>query len=242
MNVYKVVVDGSCRGVFCVAADAHRAAEALKAKHSWAKVEVVSRLDSEKVITRKIPPQPKPSPAPIRMMKTRFSAKVQFKEATGRLCVPAGTLVVVLRNVNIVSPEEKKVKGWVKSKLKNERTFFECHQVTTMNKGMLDADTIKMLTGRGWMVFHTEDPDYPLIAFSAFTTEFPMTAANLGIRFENGKLPLPFHTPLKYPPQGSTFERLFNEQKNAFLFKEGFSAGAKLAEKKAEKQLDSDES
>ncbi len=242
MTVFKVVVDGKCRGVFLAASEAHRAAVALKEKHSWSVVEVVSRKDSEKVVTATIPNRPKPIPMTVKTTKTRFSAKVEFKEPTGKLSVPAGTFVVVFRNVNI---EEKKVKGWVKSKLKNERTFFECHQVTSMNNGMLETDTIKMLTSRRWMVFHTEDPNYPLIAFSAFTTHFPMKAANNGMRFENGMLPenaLPFHTPLKYPPQGSTFERLFNEQKNAFLYRAGFDAGAKLRKKKAEKLLDSDES
>ena len=241
MSVWKVVVDGSCLGVFTSMEDARRAATALQQKNSWSKVEVIEKMRAnDRVVMRRTATvqRPKPSPLPKR--------KVQFKEATGRLTVPSGTLVVVFRNLNIVSPEKKmKAKGWVKSKLKQERTFFECHQVTSMNNGMLETDTIKLLTGRGWMVFHTEDPNYPLIAFSAFTKDFPMKAANLGMRCENGMLPehaLPFHTPLKYPPQGSTFERLFNEQKNAFLFKEGFNAGAKLAEKKAEKQLDSDES
>ena len=228
--------------------DAQDVATALQRKNSWTKVEVIekSRADDKVVLkrtskfpTRITPARPKPK---VNLAPAFPKRKVQFKEATGRLTVPSGTLVVVFRNVNIVSPEKKKVKGWVKSKLKRERTFFECHQVTSMNKGMLDADTIKMLTSRRWMVFHTEDPNYPLIAFSAFTTHFPMKAANLGIRFVHPSSALPFHTPLKYPPQGSTFERLFNEQKNAFLFKEGFNAGAKLAEKKAEKQLDSDES
>ena len=245
MNVFKVVVDGSCRGVFKVEAEAHRAAEAMKEKHSWSVVEVVSRKDSEKVVTRILPPRPKPTPAPPRpripFPKSFPKSRVEFKEPTGRLSVPIGTLVVVYRNVHT----QKKDKGWVTYKLKKERTFFECHQVTTMNQGLLEAETIKMLTGKGWMVFHTEDPNYPLIAFSAYTKEFPMAEATIGIRGVGEMLPdkaFPFHTPLKYPPNGNTFERLFNEQKNAFLYKAGFDAGAKLRKKKAEKQLDSNES
>jgi len=239
MNVFKVVVDGSCRGVFIVEAEARRAAEAMKEKHSWSVVEVVSRNDQEKVITRTNRPKPIPAPPKHISFSKRPKQRVEFKEPTGRLSVPVGTLVVVYRNVHT----QKKDKGWVKYKLKKERTFFECHQVTTMNQGLLEAVTIKTLTGKGWMVFHTEDPNYPLIAFSAYTTEFPMKEAQQGIRSDI--LPdkaFPFHSPLKYPPNGNTFERLFNEQKNAFLYKASFAAGAKLRKKKAEKQLDSDES
>lgn len=227
VRTWKVVVDGQCHGVFTAINDASRAAAAMSAKNSWSKVEVVEKEVNDKVVMRRTF---KKAPTP--------STKVRFKEPTGRLAVPAGTLVAVYRNVNT----EKKVKGWVLYKLKNERTFFECHQVTSMNKGLLEVATIKLLTSKGWMVFHTEDPNYPLIAFSAYTTDFPMIEANQGIRNENGMLPadaLPYHTPLKYPPHGNTFERLFNEQKNAFLFKAGFNAGARF--RKEEKELDSDE-
>ncbi len=244
MKCWKVVVDGKTRGVFRVRSDASRASKAMTQKDSWSKVELVECGEGEGeniVLRRTVKKVAKKAP------NLRPPFPVRFKEATGKLVVPAGTRVVVFRNVTLVNREgtklTKKDKGWVKSKLKNERTFFECHQVTSMNKGMLETDTIKRLTSLRWMVFHTEDPNYPLIAFSAFTTHFPMKVANLGMSFENAdKNALPFHSPLKYPPQGSTFERLFNEQKNAFLFKEGFDAGATLRKKKAEKQLDSDES
>lgn len=239
VKVWRVVVDGKCCGVFTGLGDASRVAKAMAAKNSWSQIEVVEK-GTEKVVRRTLPSRPKPTPAPP---KPRVFPKprIEFKEPTGQLKVPAGTLVVVYRNVYT----KKKLKGWVKYKLKNERTFFECHQVTTMNQGLLEAVTIKTLTGKGWMVFHTEDPNYPLIAFSAYTKDFPMKEAHQGIRGDAGMLPdkaFPFHSPLKYPPNGNTFERLFNEQKNAFLYKAGFDAGAKLRKKKAEKQLDSDES
>ncbi len=237
MKCWKVVVDGKTRGVFQVRSDASRAAKAMTLKDSWSKVELVEHGDSgnDLVVRRTIK---KVARAPIPAFPKR---KVQFKEPTGKLVVPAGTMVVVYRNVYT----KTKSKGWVNYKLKSERTFFECHQVTTMNQGLLEAVTIKTLTGKGWMVFHTEDSAYPLIAFSAYTNDFPMKEAQQGIRADTGMRPdeaYPFDTPLKYPPNGNTFERLFNEQKNAFLYKAGFDAGAKLRKKKAEKQLDSDES
>jgi hypothetical protein len=37
-------------------------------------------------------------------------------------------------------------------------------------------------------------------------------------------LPFPFDEPLRYPPKGNVFGRLFKEQKSAFLFKKSFKA------------------
>ena len=217
-TMYEMIVTDQSMGMYKTRLEAEQAAAFYRSR----KVKIV---EHKKIVASLAPPNPK--------------SKERFRIPEGKLEVPAGTLVCVYRNVET----DKKGKGWVKYKLKNKRSFFECHQVTTMNQGLLNTETIKMLTSKGWMVFHTEEQDYPLIAFSAYTADFPLVAANNGIRNRiqglNEAEVFPFHTPLTYPPHGNTFERLFNEQKNAFLFKEGFNAGARL--RKEDKELDSDE-
>lgn len=148
--------------------------------------------------------------------------KEPFRTPTGKLMVPAGTFVYVYRRLGA----DGKPAGWFKYHLKKERTFQEHHQVTTMNRGLLRIMAVKLLSNKQWITFHTEEEDYPLIAFSAFTTDFPL-GGTVGVHLL-GTQPgdaFPFRTPLKYPPHGNTFERLFTEQKSAFLFKEGFKAG-----------------
>ena len=218
-TMYEMIVTDQSMGMYKTRLEAEQAAAFYRSR----KVKIV---EHKKIVASLAPPNPK--------------SKDRFKVPEGKLEGPAGTLVCVYRNVETA----KKGKGWVKYKLKNKRSFFECHQVTTMNQGLLNTGTIKMLTSKGWMVFHTEDQNYPLIAFSAFTKDFPTEDANNGILAINGlsqSEAFPYTTPLRYPPNGNSFGRLFQEQKNAFLFKEGFNAGARLS-KKSKEELDSEES
>ncbi len=152
----------------------------------------------------------------------------RFRTPKRNMIVPVGTLVYVYRRVDVFSDRLlfKKPKGWIKYHLKKPRTFQEFHQVTTMNQGLLRTAAVKQLNSLKWIVFHTEEEDYPLIAFSAFTKDFPLEGTT-GVHDLGGqpKDAFPFKTPLRYPPHGNTFERMFLEQKNAFIYKEGFKAG-----------------
>lgn len=147
----------------------------------------------------------------------------------GELTVPEGTLVYVYR-LGIGGREPNpRPPGWVKYHLKKERTFQECHQVTTLNPGLMVPSSIRQANAFKWIVFHTEKEDYPLIAFSAFTEDFPLVGDigvhDLGDQEGNA---FPHNTPLTYPPKGNTFGRLFKEQKTAFNFKGGFNPTDKL--------------
>ena len=151
------------------------------------------------------------------------NTKETFKVPTGKLTVPAGTRVYVYR---YTPRNDDKKRGWFRYRLKNERTFHECHQVTSMNPGLLMKNAIHKTSNLQWIVFHTEEHDYPLIAFSAITNEFPLEGRDgvHSLGAQSGQA-YPFDTPLRYPPRGNTFGRLFGEQKAAFLHMEGFKAG-----------------
>lgn len=147
----------------------------------------------------------------------------EFKVPTGKLTVPVGTMVYVYRRT---PRDDDKKRGWFRYRLKKERTFQEYLQVTTMNPGLMMTNALHETSNLQWILFHTEEKDYPLIAFSALTDKFPLKGRD-GVH-SLGAQPgeaFPFNTPLRYPPKGNIFGRLFGEQKAAFLFKEGFKAG-----------------
>jgi len=158
--------------------------------------------------------------SPLRSIRNRQD---KFEIPTGKLVVPAGTMVYVYRRTPRTDDRKR---GWFRYRLKNKRTFRECHQVTTMNPGLLMKNAIHRTSNLQWIVFHTEENDYPLIAFSAITDKFPLEGRD-GVHSLGGQesQAFPFDTPLRYPPRGNTFGRLFGEQKAAFLHKEGFKAG-----------------
>lgn len=209
-TMYEAIVGGLSTGLFKTRKEAEKAIaanpNAFDPAHLDGKVEIreIARLSPN-------PPQ-------------RKRPREPFRTPTGKLTVPTGTFVYVYRRGE--ARVRSKPKGWFKYHLKKERTFQEHHQVTTMNQGLLRTMAVKVLSNKQWIVFHTEEEDYPLIAFSALTDEFPLEGTG-GVHPLGGQPgeAFPFRTPLRYPPHGNTFERLFSEQKSAFLFKEGFKVG-----------------
>ena len=143
-KVYEVVVNGKSTGHVY---KTRKAAEQAALSEAWrGKVKVLERAGSFK-----------------KEFDARF--KNRFRTPTGKLTVPAGTMVYVYRNVNVEGTwnnPKAKTRGWVKYGLKAKRTFEEQHQVTSMNQGLMRAEAIKLLNSKQWIVFHTEEEDYPL--------------------------------------------------------------------------------